>query len=54
MKTLLTVQQIKKIFQIHEETVYRWLKKGIIYGVKRGKRWYFDPTLLTNIPPTKK
>ena len=36
---LMTTLEIAKYLQVHEMTVYRWLKKGVLPGFKVGGRW---------------
>ena len=36
---VMTTQEIAKYLGVHEMTVYRWLKKGILPGFKIGGRW---------------
>ena len=35
----MTTQEISKYLGVHEMTVYRWLKKGVLPGFKIGGRW---------------
>jgi len=35
----MSTQQISQYLGVHEMTVYRWLKKGILPGFKVGGRW---------------
>ncbi len=36
---VMTTQEISKYLGVHEMTVYRWLKKGVLPGFKIGGRW---------------
>jgi len=36
---MMSTQQISQYLGVHEMTVYRWLKKGILPGFKVGGRW---------------
>ena len=36
---IMTTQEISKYLGVHEMTVYRWLKKGVLPGFKIGGRW---------------
>ena len=36
---VMTTQEIAKYLGVHEMTVYRWLKKGVLPGFKIGGRW---------------
>ena len=36
---IMTTKEIAKYLGVHEMTVYRWLKKGILPGFKIGGRW---------------
>lgn len=43
----LTVEDVAKVMNMSERTVYSYLMKGIIPGRKVGHRWYvYWPTLL--------
>ena len=43
---IMTTQEISKYLGVHEMTVYRWLKKGILPGFKIGGRWRSKKDLL--------
>ena len=43
---IMTTKEIAKYFGVHEMTVYRWLKKGILPGFKIGGRWRSKKDLL--------
>ena len=36
---MMSTQEISKYLGVHEMTVYRWLKKGVLPGFKVGGRW---------------
>ncbi len=36
---MMSTQEISKYLGVHEMTVYRWLKKGVLPGFKIGGRW---------------
>ena len=36
---IMTTKEIAKYLGVHEMTVYRWLKKGVLPGFKIGGRW---------------
>jgi len=36
---MMTTQDISRYLGVHEMTVYRWLKKGVLPGFKIGGRW---------------
>ena len=36
---IMTTKEIAKYLGVHEMTVYRWLKTGILPGFKIGGRW---------------
>ena len=36
---IMTTKEIAKYLGVHEMTVYRWLKKGVLPGFKIGRRW---------------
>lgn len=36
---VMTTREISKYLGVHEMTVYRWLKKGVLPGFKIGGRW---------------
>ncbi|HEY5909224.1 MAG TPA: helix-turn-helix domain-containing protein [Verrucomicrobiae bacterium] len=35
----LTIRQFAERFQVHPQSVWRWLKKGKLKGVRVGARW---------------
>lgn len=43
---LLNVEQVAKILQLHEMTVYRLVKDGKLPGFKVGGRWRFHRSAL--------
>ena len=43
---IMTTKEIAKYLGVHEMTVYRWLKKGILPGFKIGGRWRSKKDLL--------
>ena len=43
---IMTTKEIAKYLGVHEMTVYRWLKKGILPGFKIGGRWRTKKDLL--------
>ena len=43
---IMTTKEISKYLGVHEMTVYRWLKKGVIPGFKIGGRWRSKKDLL--------
>lgn len=38
-KQILDCREVAQYLQVHEMTVYRWLKKGVLPGFKLGGRW---------------
>ena len=45
---IMTTQEISKYLGVHEMTVYRWLKKGVLPGFKIGGRWRTKKDVLDN------
>ena len=45
---MMTTQDISKYLGVHEMTVYRWLKKGVLPGFKVGGRWRSKRDVLDN------
>lgn len=45
---IMTTKEIAKYLGVHEMTVYRWLKKGVLPGFKIGGRWRSKKDLLDN------
>jgi len=45
---MMSTQEISHYLGVHEMTVYRWLKKGILPGVKVGGRWRSKKDVLDN------
>ncbi len=43
---IMTTKELAKYLGVHEMTVYRWLKKGVIPGFKIGGRWRSKKDLL--------
>ncbi len=43
---IMTTKEVSKYLGVHEMTVYRWLKKGVIPGFKIGGRWRSKKDLL--------
>ena len=43
---IMTTKEIAKYLGVHEMTVYRWLKKGVLPGFKIGGRWRSKKDLL--------
>ena len=43
---IMTTKEIAKYLGVHEMTVYRWLKKGVVPGFKIGGRWRSKKDLL--------
>ena len=41
-----TTKEVAKYLGVHEMTVYRWLKKGVLPGFKIGGRWRSKKDLL--------
>ena len=40
MKDIMTLQEAAEYLQVHEMTLYRWAKRGLVPGaVKLGGRW---------------
>jgi len=39
MNGILTVRQIKEKLDVNTETVYRWLRKKQLIGLKAGRLW---------------
>lgn len=46
MKDIMTVQDVTKYLQLHEMTVYRLAKRGLIPGFKVGSAWRFKKSVL--------
>ena len=45
---MMSTQEISKYLGVHEMTVYRWLKKGVLPGFKIGGRWRSKKDVLDN------
>jgi len=45
---MMSTQEISKYLGVHEMTVYRWLKKGVLPGFKVGGRWRSKKDVLDN------
>lgn len=43
---IMTTKEIAKYLGVHEMTVYRWLKTGVLPGFKIGGRWRSKKDLL--------
>ena len=43
---IMTTKEVARYLGVHEMTVYRWLKKGVIPGFKIGGRWRSKKDLL--------
>ena len=43
---IMTTKEVAKYLGVHEMTVYRWLKKGVLPGCKIGGRWRSKKDLL--------
>ena len=43
---IMTTKEIARYLGVHEMTVYRWLKKGVLPGFKIGGRWRSKKDLL--------
>ena len=43
---LLTVNQVKEMLQVCDETVYRYIRKGKLKAVRVGGLWRVDPDVL--------
>ena len=43
---IMTTKEVAKYLGVHEMTVYRWLKKGVLPGCKIGGRWRSRKDLL--------
>ena len=43
---IMTTKEVARYLGVHEMTVYRWLKKGLIPGFKIGGRWRSKKDLL--------
>ncbi len=43
---IMTTKEVAKYLGVHEMTVYRWLKKGVVPGFKIGGRWRSKKDLL--------
>lgn len=39
MEKMLTPNQVAEILQVHPDTVVRWLRDGILKGIKLGGVW---------------
>jgi excisionase family DNA binding protein len=42
IQTLLTVDELADYLGLKKQTIYNWLNKGKISGIKIGKVWRFD------------
>jgi excisionase family DNA binding protein len=40
--TIMTVNELAKYLRLHEQTVYRMAKEGVLPSYKVGNRWRFD------------
>jgi len=43
-----TVKEVAELLKVNPNTVYRWIEKGHITGVKIGKRKIFIPAVEIN------
>ena len=43
---IMTTKEMARYLGVHEMTVYRWLKKGVLPGFKIGGRWRSKKDLL--------
>jgi len=43
---LMEIHELKAYFNVHEMTIYRWAKSGVIPGFKLGGRWRFKKELI--------
>ncbi len=50
---IMTTKEIAKYLGVHEMTVYRWLKKGVLPGFKIGGRWRSKKDLLDSFLVSK-
>ena len=45
----LTIQEVMSLLKISDETVYRWIRKGVLRGVKFGSLWRVDAESLEKL-----
>lgn len=43
MKKLYTALELADYLSVEKQTIYNWLTKGKITGIKLGRMWRFDP-----------
>ena len=48
-KEFLVVEDIMKMFNVSQRTVYRWAESGKLPGARLGRRWRFDRTEIMNL-----
>ena len=48
-KEFLIVEDIMKMFNVSQRTVYRWAESGKLPGARLGRRWRFDRTEIMNL-----
>ena len=48
-KRFLTVEEVKKVFNVHRLTVIRWIETGEIPAVKVANRWYIPESWLEKL-----
>lgn len=46
MNDIINLQELKNYLQLHEMTVYRLAKRGIIPGFKVGNHWRFKKSII--------
>lgn len=38
----MTTEEVMQLFHVSQRTVYRWIERGRLQGVRVGRRWIFD------------
>lgn len=54
--TLYTVEEVAELFELHRNTVFKYLRTGRLPGHKLGRRWYVSDEALRayfDRPPEK-
>ncbi len=48
-----TIKEVAEIAQVHQQTVYRWLQRGALTGIRLGGRWRIPMPALVRIGITE-
>jgi excisionase family DNA binding protein len=46
---LLTIRETCQVLRIHENTIYRWIQRGLLPATKIGRDWRIDSRVLNQI-----